>query len=177
MKFEIATWQGGKRSEHHLELDLPVSISRNSTLSFVLDGRSIEAEPAEIAPGYYSILLGSRSLTAEVEPTSSSGDPTFTVRVGGKTFEIQARDPRRRRRHETAREHGGPEEILAPMPGRIVKVLVGESQEVRTDEGLVIIEAMKMQNELRAPRAGRVEKIYVRAGVGVESGAKLLRLA
>ena len=63
------------------------------------------------------------------------------------------------------------------MPGRIVKVLVEEKQDVRPDEGLLVIEAMKMQNEIRAPRAGRVEKIYIQAGAGVESGAKLIRLA
>ena len=62
-------------------------------------------------------------------------------------------------------------------PGRIVKVLVAENQDVRADEGLLIIEAMKMQNELRAPRAGRVERIYVAEGAGVETGLKLLRLS
>jgi len=56
-------------------------------------------------------------------------------------------------------------------------VLVEEKQDVRPDEGLLVIEAMKMQNEIRAPRAGRVEKIYIQAGAGVESGAKLIRLA
>lgn len=62
------------------------------------------------------------------------------------------------------------------MPGKIVKVLVAEKQEVKQGEGLLVIEAMKMQNELRAPRRGRVERIYVSEGAGVETGAKLLRL-
>ena len=62
------------------------------------------------------------------------------------------------------------------MPGRIVKVLVEENQPVAAGDGLVVIEAMKMQNELRAPRAGRVEKVYVAAGVGVETGTKLVRV-
>jgi biotin carboxyl carrier protein len=177
MRFEIELGHGGKRSEHILELEVSGSNSPNSKMSLALDGRSLIAEPAEIAPGVYSILIGGRSYAAEVEPASSGADPTFTVRVEAKTFEIQVRDPRRRRRHEAAREHEGPQEIAAPMPGRIVKVLVAEEQEVRADDGLVIIEAMKMQNELRSPRAGRVEKIYVQAGAGVESGAKLVRLA
>jgi pyruvate carboxylase subunit B len=62
------------------------------------------------------------------------------------------------------------------MPGKIVKVLVTEGQEVSRDQGLLVIEAMKMQNELRAPRAGRIERVYMEEGRGVESGARLVRL-
>ena len=62
------------------------------------------------------------------------------------------------------------------MPGKIVKILVTEGQEVQRDQGLLVIEAMKMQNELRAPRAGRIDRIYMAEGRGVESGARLLRL-
>jgi biotin carboxyl carrier protein len=62
------------------------------------------------------------------------------------------------------------------MPGRIVKVLVSENQEVVRDQGLLVIEAMKMQNEIRAPRAGRVERIYAREETGVEAGFRLLRI-
>ena len=70
----------------------------------------------------------------------------------------------------------GPQDILAPMPGRIVKILVRENQEIEAGQGLLVMEAMKMQNELRAPRPGRVEKIYVSEDLGVEAGFKLLRL-
>jgi len=70
-----------------------------------------------------------------------------------------------------------PQEIRAPMPGKVVKVLVKEEQDIGPGQGLVIIEAMKMQNELRAPRAGRVEKVYAQEGKGVETGTPLLRLA
>jgi len=62
------------------------------------------------------------------------------------------------------------------MPGRVVKILVAPNREVGAGESLLVIEAMKMQNELRAPRRGRVEKIYVEEGAGVESGARLVRL-
>jgi len=65
---------------------------------------------------------------------------------------------------------------VAPMPGKIVRILVTEGQEVKRDQGLLVIEAMKMQNELRAPRAGRVERVYMTEGRGVETGARLLRL-
>jgi biotin carboxyl carrier protein len=63
------------------------------------------------------------------------------------------------------------------MPGKIVKILVAQHEEVAAGTGLLVIEAMKMQNELRAPRAGRVEEVYVEEGKGVETGTRLLRLA
>ena len=63
------------------------------------------------------------------------------------------------------------------MPGKVVKVLVTEGQQVSPGDGLLVIEAMKMQNEVRASRSGRVEKLHVTEGVGVETGFKLMRLA
>jgi len=177
MRFLLVLRHRGSSSEHSVELELPPSNSPPLKVSLAIDGRPLEADWAEIAPRKLSILIGGRSYTAEVKRSIPERDSIYAVRVGTKTFEIEVRDPRRRRGHEAAREHAGPEEIVAPMPGRIVKVLVEEKQDVRPDEGLLVIEAMKMQNEIRAPRAGRVEKIYIQAGAGVESGAKLIRLA
>ncbi|MDR3675511.1 MAG: acetyl-CoA carboxylase biotin carboxyl carrier protein subunit, partial [Acidobacteriota bacterium] len=76
----------------------------------------------------------------------------------------------------SAIEAEGPQEIVAPMPGKIVKILVGEGEEVERGQGLLVIEAMKMQNELRAPRAGRVDRICIAEGQGVDTGARLVRL-
>jgi biotin carboxyl carrier protein len=89
---------------------------------------------------------------------------------------VEVLDPRRRRRANALDASEGPQEILAPMPGMVVKVLVAEGQQVSSGDGLLVIEAMKMQNEIRASRTGRVEKIHVREGAGVETGFKLVRL-
>jgi biotin carboxyl carrier protein len=97
--------------------------------------------------------------------------------VGLRHYVVEIRDPRRWRRGSSAIEAEGPQEIMAPMPGKIVKLLVSEKQEVSRNQGLLVIEAMKMQNELRAPRSGRVERIYAVEGMGVETGVRLLRLA
>jgi biotin carboxyl carrier protein len=185
----------GSRSEHHVEIEFPTLREGGPSVAFSIDGRRLEIELAEIGRAKFSILIGGRSYTVEVHPARHlpaesgptdgpggglGGSSTFTVEVEGKAFEIEVRDPRsvsRRTRQPAGREHEGPEDITAPMPGRIVKLLVAENQDVRADEGLLIIEAMKMQNELRAPRAGRVEKIYVAEGAGVETGLKLLRLS
>lgn len=186
MKLEMEVRRGGSRSEHYVELEPSTVGGTCQKVAFSIDGRRLEVELAEIARAKFSILIGGRSITVEARPVRQptdgpaggpDGGSRFTVEVEGKVLEIEVRDPRRRRaRRQAGREHEGPEEIAAPMPGRIVKVLVAENQEVRADEGLLIIEAMKMQNELRAPRAGRVEKIYVAEGAGVETGLKLLRL-
>jgi glutaconyl-CoA/methylmalonyl-CoA decarboxylase subunit gamma len=183
------------RSRHHVELEPSVGGEAGRKLAFSIDGRRLEAEVAEVAPGKFSILIAGRSFTVEARPVRQFTEagvrpPTaglaggldassrFAVEVRGKALEIVVRDPRRRASagERAARNHEGPQEIAAPMPGRIVKLLVAENQEVQAEEGLLIIEAMKMQNELRAPRAGRVEKIYVAEGAGVETGLKLLRL-
>ena len=97
--------------------------------------------------------------------------------VGAQEYLIELRDPRRWRRAASLLDNEGPQEIVAPMPGKIVKILISEGEEVAHGQGLLVIEAMKMQNELRAPRAGRVERVYVAEGRGVETATRLVRLA
>ena len=64
--------------------------------------------------------------------------------------------------------------VTSPMPGKVVKLLVGEGEEVRTDQGVIVVEAMKMENELKSAVTGKVKEIFVKEGEVVESGAKLL---
>lgn len=178
MKYELKLHAGSKASEHQLEF-LPPAGDGAGTLRAELDGQGMEAQAEPVSPGTYSILVNGRSYEAHV--TKRPGDPAglespFVVTVGLRHYLVEVRDPRRRRHGVSALGAEGPQDIVAPMPGKIVKVLVAEAQDVAQDEGLLVIEAMKMQNELRAPRAGRVRKIYVEEGRGVEAGFRLLRL-
>jgi len=180
MKLEIKLQAGSKASKHHLEI-LPRHAAQADmkSIRFALEGRTADAHVEEISPGIYSILLGGRSYEADVtRPVGipSGSQNVFAVTVGLRRYQVEVRDPRRTRRGGSEIENLGPQEIVAPMPGKIVRVLVQENQMVARDQGLLVMEAMKMQNELRAPRGGRVEKIYVGEGWGVESGARLLRL-
>jgi len=136
------------------------------------------ADWAEITPGVYSILIGGRSYEAHVtaRPGSSPREASYVVALGSREYVAEVRDPRAWRRSAAAEAGEGPQEIAAPMPGKVVKMLVTEDQEVSRGQALLVIEAMKMQNELHAPRAGRVGKIYTVEGAGVETGEKLLRL-
>ncbi len=167
---------GSKSSERRVEFRKAAEGAPKSALGFLLDGKAIEANCEETTPGVYSILVGGKSYEAQV--TRRPGDPEgrYAVTVGLRYYLVEVRDPRRQRHGGAAMEAEGPQEIAAPMPGRIVKVLVGEQQPVARGQGLLVIEAMKMQNELAAPRSGRVDRIYVEEGTGVETGAKLLRL-
>jgi len=177
MKLNLTLQHGSRESGHQLELAAPPN-GAGGTLAFVLDGARSEVDWEQVAPGVYSILMGGRSYEARVtmQPGDAAGEVIRVVTVGTRQYRVAIRDPRRRRSASPAATRDGPQEIRAPMPGKIVKILVSENQEVVQGAGLLVIEAMKMQNELRAPRAGRVEKIYVAEGMGVEMGSHLVRL-
>ncbi len=180
MKYHFKIRGGSATSERELELRTPPGARESGgRLAFTVEGEPAEADWTEVSPGAYSLLLGGRSFDVRVE--AHRGDPAggaaiFHARVGTRSYQLELRDPRRRRESRAAGAHEGPQEILAPMPGKIVKILVSESQAVNPGESLLVIEAMKMQNEIRAPRAGRVEKIFVTEGAGIEMGERLVRL-
>ena len=177
MKFQARLHRGTKTLEQ--EVELVAHESANGMRRFRIGSQTSEAHCEEITPGVYSVLLEGRPYEAYI--SNRPGDPPghagpFSVVVGLRRYLVELRDPRRWRRTGSSLEAEGPQEIVAPMPGKIVKVLVTEGQEVKRDQGLLVIEAMKMQNELRAPRVGRVERVYLAEGQGVAAGARLLRL-
>ncbi len=177
MKLSAILQRGAKTLEHEVEL-VPHE-SPNGIRKFQIGGKSVEALIEEITPGVYSIILEGKTYEAFVSkrPGDSLGPGgPYVVAVGLRRYVVELRDHRRWRRAGSSIEAEGPQVIVAPMPGKIVKILVNEGQEVERGQGLLVIEAMKMQNELRASRAGRVERIYMKEGSGVESGVRLVRL-
>ena len=180
MRIDIKHHTDSGTRNHQIEFNPGAASSAASgRLQFVLDGERGDADWVEISPGVYSILAGGRSYEIHIvaRPDKIEGHTTdYDVTAGVNCYHLEVGDSRRRRHSAPGGLHDGPQEILAPMPGRIVKILVAEHQEIGQGEGLVVIEAMKMQNELRAPRAGRVDRVYVKEGAGVETGFKLLRL-
>jgi biotin carboxyl carrier protein len=177
-KLRVTVMAGSGGFEHVLELREAAAGERDSELGYRLDEEeSGEVNCAQVEPGLYSMLLCGRSYEARVTRAAGSASATYNVRVGRERFQVTIRDPRARRTGSNGGISAGPLEISAPMPGRVVKVLVRQGEEVAAGQGLLVIEAMKMQNELRAPRAGCVECIHAAEGEGVETGAPLLRLA
>jgi biotin carboxyl carrier protein len=153
---------------------------RGSGWEMTLDGRILSVDVTAIA-GRWSLLVGppdgglydaKRSYEAAVDRRANG---ERIVSINGVPVSVSLLDPRAQlmRRRGSATETG-PRTIVSPMPGRIVKVLVREGDTVAAQQGLVVVEAMKMENELRAPRAGQVTAVNVVEGMLVEGGAVLV---
>jgi len=150
MKYEIVI-NGARRN---VEFAPPANGS--SRVKFTMDGRQVAACAVPVAPGAHSILVDGRPL----EVTTEENLDGFLVRVGGREFQTQIVDPRSWRRARGAGlELEGRQQLVAPMPGKIVRVLATVGQQVSAGEGLLVIEAMKMQNEIRSPKSGTIEKL------------------
>jgi biotin carboxyl carrier protein len=131
-----------------------------------------EAQVEEPEPGVYSILMDGRSYDARVEETPGG----LVIAIDGHRFEAEAADPRRWVRPSAGRRGEGVQSIMAPMPGKVVRVLVAVGDEVAGGQGIVVVEAMKMQNEMKAARAGRVLTVPVGEGATVAAGDVLATL-
>jgi len=143
----------------------------NGKLKFAVDGRETDADAVATAPALYSILLEGRSFEAQVRESADGG---VTVTIDGREFHINIVDTRRwRRRHGAALEAEGRQQVIASMPGKVVRVLVAAGHSVEAGQGLVVIEAMKMQNEVRSPKSGKVERLLVAEGQAVNGGEVL----
>jgi len=135
-----------------------------------IDGRTLHLDwPAPGAP-FGSLLVDGRSYTVGLEPLAGG----YRVLLGGDEFVVDLLEAARAEAETVRRVPSGPARLVAPMPGRIVRVLVEAGQAVEAGQGLVVMEAMKMENELRAPRAGRVAEVHARERQAVETGALLV---
>ena len=130
------------------------------------------ADVACPASGSYSILLNGRSYDVLVE----SAPQHLIVTVQGHRFEIEVIDPRRWSRQAGGRRGEGVENVIAPMPGKVVRVLAAVGDAVSAGQGLLVVEAMKMQNEMKASRPGRVLSMAAREGATVVAGDVLVTI-
>jgi biotin carboxyl carrier protein len=136
-----------------------------------LDGHPVDADAVEIDANTISLLLEGQSY--EVRVTHSS-DGVLKLQTGLQEFTAEVVDPRawRGRRHGVV-EVEGRQQVVAPMPGKVVRVLVVVGDKVEAGQGLLVVEAMKMQNEIRSPKGGTVERLHVKEGQPVYAGDAL----
>jgi biotin carboxyl carrier protein len=136
-----------------------------------LDGLVVAVDAAEISPNTLSILLDGQSFEITVTP---SPDGKWQLHTGTREFIAEVIDPRAwsGRRHSSV-EAEGRQQIIAPMPGKVVRLLVKAGEHVETGQGLLVVEAMKMQNEIRSPKGGTVERILAQEGQPVNAGEVL----
>ncbi len=137
-----------------------------------VDGNEFLVDGKKTGRTNFSLIVDNRSFEIEVDNT----DDEYRVLVDGRNYRIHLVDERRVRigGAQAGLELQGRQNVSVPMPGKIIAVLVGEGDAVEKGQGLVIVEAMKMENEVRSPIAGEVKEIKVKPGDTVEGGAVLL---
>jgi biotin carboxyl carrier protein len=160
-----------------------VGIVRKGGLLHVdLDGRTHVVDARRISDSIVSMLVQSdgasapsRSVDAAFASQQAAGD--FDVHLDGLTIPVQIRPAGafgRQKKSGPGATATGPQRVTSPMPGKVVRVLVKPGDEVKARQGLVVVEAMKMENELRAARDGRVKDVAVAEGQSVDAGTILL---
>jgi len=136
-----------------------------------VDGQEMEVDAALTARDVLSILIGGKAYEIKRE-RSLQGE--LHMVIGSARYAVDVQDPRSlKTRRAVAGAEAGPQKIKAAMPGKVVRVLVTEKQEVKAGQGVIVMEAMKMQNEMKSPKDGRVQKILAAEGSAVNAGDTL----
>ena len=131
-----------------------------------LDGKEVEVDGVLVRPDVLSLRIGNRAYEIKAERIANE----LHLWVGSRRFAGDLRDPRSLRERTRGREDHGPKKITAPMPGKVVRLLAREGDEVEAGLGIAVVEAMKMQNEIKSPKKGTVKKILFGEGAAVNAG-------
>ncbi len=124
----------------------------------------------EVMPGVYSVIAGHRSALVRLSPSPEGG---LDVVFGGQRVLVNLGDLRDRS-PRGKKDFAGPQEIRAHMPGKVIKILVAKGDRVTAGQGVLTIEAMKMQNEMKAPKEGLVTRLHAEEGATVAAGETLM---
>lgn len=172
MRF-IATFD---QNEHVVEVDDHGDEDGRYTMR--LDGKDFEVDAQLMKSHIVSMLINHRSYDVDVEKLSPEPlDGRLGAMLRGRVIRFEMLDERRFKMKEaqsTRFDVGGASLISSPMPGKVIKLLANVGDSVEEGQGVVVVEAMKMENELRAPKAGTVSEVFANEGDAVEAGAKLM---
>ena len=136
-----------------------------------IDGQEMEVDAVLTARDVLSVLVEGKAYEIKRE-RSLQGE--LHMVIGSARYAVEVQDPRSlRTRRAVAGSEAGPQKVKAPMPGKIVRILVNEQDEVKAGQSLIVMEAMKMQNEMKSPKDGRVQKILTAEGSTVNAGDTL----
>jgi biotin carboxyl carrier protein len=162
MIYEVLVGDEAGRKRHQLSLE-----KAGAGWECRFDGETVPLDAVLTRRDVLSLLVDGRAYEIKREQTSS--DPR--IWIGSECFVVELRDPRSlRSRQKAVVDEKGPRKILAPMPGRIVRLLVAENASVEAGQGLLVVEAMKMQNEIKSPKKGIVKQIATTPGTSVNPG-------
>lgn len=147
-------------------IEIELNHAGANSIEVKVGARRYSLESKAVEPGVFWLCWNNRSL--EVSVTQNGG--TYIVSIEGRRIPVEMIDARTALRRAARQGYDGVAEIRAPMPGKIVKVLVAERTEVQPNQGILVMEAMKMQNEIKSPKKGIVQKLCVIEGAAVNSG-------
>ena len=156
----------GKSREVQIKID-------GARVAAQVDGRSYRLEARVSKQGFHLLLLNGRVYECRVD-AGAARQEVREVHIGSREFAVTLVDPKRLRGGQSAgAQADGAAQIVAPMPGKVVRVLVEQGAQVAPGDGIIVVEAMKMQNELKSPRAGTVTTLHAQAGATVSAGQVL----
>lgn len=160
---KLIAQQGG--ADHEISLDRV-----ESSVSASVDGRTYQLQVRELGNGEYLLLKGTNVFRCRIDSKHQSRN-SFEVVVRGHSYDVLIIDPKRLRSGDTSgvQDHGTAK-IVSPMPGKVVRILVEAGAKVAAGDGIVVVEAMKMQNELKSPKTGVVSAINAQVGATVTAG-------
>lgn len=176
MTYEIVVTGGdGASQTFQVELGAASAASESSKetrLTCSVNGALVEShlDATLLEGGVLSLLVGGKSYEVRRDQIGEQTE----IQIGEERYVVEVRDPRslRARRGRRAATDG-PKKITAPMPGKVVRILAPEGAKVEAGQGIIVIEAMKMQNELKSPKAGVVKKMMAVEGATVNPGDAL----
>jgi len=131
-----------------------------------LDGHEVEIDAVLARPDVLSLRIGNQAYEIKSERVGND----WHLWVGSARFACEVRDPRSLRSRARAADDHGPRKLTAPMPGKVVRVLMREGDAVEAGAGVLVVEAMKMQNEIKSPKKGIIQKMLAAEGVAVNAG-------
>lgn len=166
MRFEVQLESLSGTRNHTVDLECAGDQWR-----IILNGEPVDADVVEIAPNTLSILLRGESHEIRV---SRSSDGLLTIQTGLREFTAEVTDQRSWRGRRLGHvEVQGRQQIAAPMAGKVIRLLVKAGEKVEVGQGLLVVEAMKMQNEIRSTKSGTVERLLAQEGQPVNAGETL----
>lgn len=168
--YEISV--GGKTYKVEIEAVAAPSPASSGELAYRvrLDGREIQASCVALNYGALSLIVNGKSFDVHCDHTGEA----LQLALRGTIYECVVSDPRSlRTRKKTGLADSGEQKLTASMPGKVVRIIAATGDQMKAGQGILVIEAMKMQNEVRSPKDGRLKKLLVREGGNVLAGAVL----
>jgi biotin carboxyl carrier protein len=147
-----------------VEIDL--QLNQTNSIEAEIGGRKYVLEAKTLESGVYWFNWQNRSIEVAVTPNGNG----YVVSLGGQRLTVEMVDARAALQKAVQQGQAGTVQIRAPMPGKVVKVLLPEGSEVQDNQGILVMEAMKMQNEIKSPKSGVVKKLVVIEGAAVNAG-------